>query len=69
MKDLKSIFNHPPKAKPENEPHLYDWKRPFHGKDDGEALNRLLNQKKKRHTKVCLYLQKTYSKQSKQKTT
>lgn len=48
MKDLKSIFNHPPKAKPENEPHLYDWKRPFHGKDDGEALNRLLNQKKKR---------------------
>ena len=48
MKDLKSIFNHPSKAKPENEPHLYDWKRPFHGKDDGEALNRLLNQKKKR---------------------
>ena len=48
MKDLKSIFNHPPKANPENDPHLYEWKHPIHGKDDGEALNRLLNQKKKR---------------------
>ena len=46
MKDLKSIFNHPPKANPENDPHLYEWKHPIHGKDDGEALNRLLNQKK-----------------------
>ena len=48
MKELKSIFNHPPKANPENDPHLYEWKHPIHGKDDGEALNRLLNQKKKR---------------------
>ena len=48
MKDLKSIFNHPPKANPENDPHLYEWKHPIHGKDDGEALNRLLNQKRKR---------------------
>jgi len=48
MKDLKSIFNHPPKANQENDPHLYEWKHPIHGKDDGEALNRLLNQKKKR---------------------
>ena len=42
MKDLKSIFNHPPKSTPEKEPHLYDWKRPFHSKNDAAYLNKLL---------------------------
>ena len=46
MKDLKSIFNHPPKSEPEDEPHLYDWKRPFHGKDDAAYLNKLLKRKR-----------------------
>ena len=46
MKDLKSIFNHPPKSDPEDEPHLYDWKRPFHGKDDAVYLNKLLKTKR-----------------------
>lgn len=49
MKDLKSIFNHPQKSKPENDPHLYDWKRPFHGKNDATYLNKLL---KAKHRKV-----------------
>lgn len=42
MKDLKSIFNHPPKSTPEKDPHLYDWKRPFHSKNDAAYLNKLL---------------------------
>ena len=46
MKNLKSIFNHPPKSDPEDEPHLYDWKRPFHGKDDAAYLNKLLKTKR-----------------------
>ena len=46
MKNLKSIFNHPPKSNPEDEPHLYDWKRPFHGKDDAAYLNKLLKRKR-----------------------
>ena len=46
MKNLKSIFNHPPKSDPEDEPHLYDWKRPFHGKDDAAYLNKLLKRKR-----------------------
>ena len=48
MKNLKSIFNHPKKNDPERDPHLYDWKRPIHGKDDGQSINRLLKQKRKR---------------------
>lgn len=46
MKNLKSIFNHPPKSNPEDEPHLYDWKRPYHGKDDAAYLNKLLKTKR-----------------------
>lgn len=46
MKNLKSIFNQPPKSNPEDEPHLYDWKRPFHGKDDAAYLNKLLKRKR-----------------------
>lgn len=42
MKELKSIFNHPPKSTPEKDPHLYDWKRPFHSKNDAAYLNKLL---------------------------
>lgn len=42
MKDLKSIFEHPPKSTPEKDPHLYDWKRPFHSKNDAAYLNKLL---------------------------
>ena len=42
MKDLKSIFNHSPKSTPEKDPHLYDWKRPFHSKNDAAYLNKLL---------------------------
>ena len=42
MKDLKSIFNHPPKSTPEKDPHLYDWKRPFYSKNDAAYLNKLL---------------------------
>ena len=48
MKNLLSIFNHPKKNAPERDPHLYDWKRPIHGKDDGQSFNRLLKQKQKR---------------------
>lgn len=48
MKDLKSIFNHPPKTNPENDPHLYDWKRPFHGKNDATYLNKLLKAKRRK---------------------
>ena len=48
MKDLKSIFNHPPKSNPENDPHLYDWKRPFHGKNDATYLNKLLKAKRRK---------------------
>ena len=48
MKDLKSIFNHPPKSNPENVPHLYDWKRPFHGKNDATYLNKLLKAKRRK---------------------
>ena len=48
MKDLKSIFNHPPKPNPENDPHLYDWKRPFYGKNDATYLNKLLKAKRRK---------------------
>ena len=48
MKDLKSIFNHPPKSNPENDPHLYDWKRPFYGKNDATYLNKLLKAKRRK---------------------
>ena len=48
MKDLKSIFNHPPKSNPENDSHLYDWKRPFHGKNDATYLNKLLKAKRRK---------------------
>ena len=41
MKNLSTIFNHPKKSNPEKDPHLYDWKRPFHGKDDAACLNKL----------------------------
>ena len=45
MADLKSIFNHPRTEDPEKDPHLYNWKRPFHGKNDAAYLNRLLKSK------------------------
>ena len=48
MKDLKSIFNHPPKSNPENDLHLYNWKRPFHSKNDAAYLNKLLKAHKRR---------------------
>ncbi len=48
MKDLKSIFNHPSKSTPEKDPHLYDWKRPFHGKNDATYLNKLLKAKRRK---------------------
>lgn len=48
MKDLKSIFNHSPKSNPEKELHLYDWKRPFHGKNDATYLNKLLKAKRRK---------------------
>lgn len=50
MKNLVSIFNHPKQNDPERDPHLYDWKRPIHGKDDGQSFNRLLKSKRKRGT-------------------
>ena len=49
MKDLTSIFNHPKKNDPDRDPHLYDWKRPIHGKNDAEVINRLLKSKKNYH--------------------
>lgn len=51
MKNLLSIFNHPKKNDPERDPHLYDWKRPIHGKDDCQAINRLLKKKGSRRSR------------------
>ena len=45
MKNLKSIFDHPKPSNPEREPHLYDWRRPFHSKDDAAYLNKLLKRR------------------------
>ena len=50
MKNLSTIFNHPKKSNPEKDPHLYDWKRPFHGKDDAACLNKLLKTRHRRGT-------------------
>ena len=50
MKNLSTIFNHPKKSNPEKDPHLYDWKRPFHGKDDAACLNKLLKTRHHRGT-------------------
>ncbi len=46
MSELKTIFNHPKLEDPEKDPHLYNWKRPFHGKNDATYLNKLLKTKK-----------------------
>ena len=48
MKDLRTIFNHPKQFDPERDPHLYDWRRPFHGKDDAAYLNKLLKRRNRR---------------------
>ena len=48
MKDLRTIFNHPKQSDPERDPHLYDWRRPFHGKDDAAYLNKLLKRRSRR---------------------
>lgn len=48
MKDLRTIFNHPKQSDPEGDPHLYDWRRPFHGKDDAAYLNKLLKRRNRR---------------------
>ena len=48
MKDLRTIFNHPKQSDPERDPHLYDWRRPFHGKDDAAYLNKLLKRRNRR---------------------
>ena len=50
MKNLSTIFNHPKKSNPEKNPQLYDWKRPFHGKDDAASLNKLLKTRHRRGT-------------------
>lgn len=48
MTELKSIFNHPKTEDPERDPNLYNWKRPFHGKNDAAYLNKLLKSNRKR---------------------
>ena len=48
MKDLRTIFNHPKQSDSERDPHLYDWRRPFHGKDDAAYLNKLLKRRNRR---------------------
>ena len=48
MKDLRTIFNHPKQSDPERDPHLYDWRRPFHGKDDAAYLNKLLKRRNRK---------------------
>lgn len=50
MAELKTIFNHPKKEDPEKDLHLYNWKRPFHGKNDAAYLNKLLRSKSKNNT-------------------
>lgn len=55
MKNLLSIFNHPNKSDPERDPHLYDWKRPIQGKDDGQVINRLLKKKGRRRSQDQSY--------------
>ena len=52
MQDIKAIFNHPKRNEPADDPHLYDWKRPIHGKDDGKVINRLLKSKEKHKNQV-----------------
>ena len=42
MADFKSIFNHPKQYDPDKDNHLFDWKKPFHAKDDVRELNNLL---------------------------
>ena len=48
MQNLKSIFDHPKTSDPERDPHLYDWKRPFHGKNDVAYLNKLLKRRSRK---------------------
>lgn len=47
MADIKSIFNHPQKNQLDDEK-LFNWKRPFHSKNDADYLNSLLKQKKQK---------------------
>ena len=48
MQNLKSIFDHPKPSDPERDPHLYDWRRPFHGKNDAAYLNKLLKKRSRK---------------------
>ena len=48
MQNLKSIFVHPKPSDPERDPHLYDWRRPFHGKNDATYLNKLLKKRSRK---------------------
>ena len=48
MQNLKSIFDHPKPSDPERDPHLYDWSRPFHGKNDAAYLNKLLKKRSRK---------------------
>lgn len=48
MQNLKSIFDHPKPSEPERDPHLYDWRRPFHGKNDAAYLNKLLKKRSRK---------------------
>ena len=61
MAELKSIFNRPKQNDPSKDPHLFDWKRPFHSKDDVRELNQLLKSSGKKKKTVTLRSNKTYS--------
>lgn len=61
MAELKSIFNRPKQNDPSKDPHLFDWKRPFHSKDDVRELNQLLKSSGKKKRTATLRFSKVYS--------
>lgn len=61
MADLKSIFNRPKQYDPSKDPHLFDWKRPFHSKDDVRELNQLLRSSGRKKQSDTLRSNKVYS--------
>lgn len=61
MADFKSIFNRPKQNDPSKDPHLFDWKRPFHSKDDVRELNQLLKSSGKKKRTATLRFNKVNS--------
>lgn len=58
MAELKSIFKHQKQYDPNKDNHLFDWKKPFHSKDDVRDLNNLL--RKSLHKKTVTLRSNTF---------